>query len=45
MIRKIILWSLTVLIFIAGIFFSIGYFYYSKIIRTYLTETVSRQSK
>ena len=33
------------LILIAGIFFSIGYFYYSKIIRTYLTEIVSRESK
>ena len=45
MIRKIILWTLAVLIFIAGIVFSIGYFYYAKIIRTYLTSTVSRQSK
>ncbi len=44
-IRNIILWILAVLILLAGIFFSIGYFYYSKIIRSYLTEVVSRESK
>ncbi len=44
-IRNIILWILAVLILLAGIFFSIGYFYYSKIIRTYVTEAISRESK
>ena len=45
MIRKIILWLLAVMILLAGIFFAIGYFYYAKVIRTYLIETVSRESK
>jgi hypothetical protein len=44
-VRKIIVWFLVILILLAGIFFAIGYFYYAKIIRTYLTETVSRESK
>jgi hypothetical protein len=44
-IRKIILWILAVIIVLAGIFFAVGYFYYSKIIRGYLTETVERESK
>ncbi len=45
MIRKIILWLLAVMILLACIFFAIGYFYYAKVIRTYLIETVSRESK
>ena len=44
-IGKIALWLVAVLILIAGIFFAIGYFYYSKILRSYLIETVSRESK
>ncbi|MEI7896220.1 MAG: hypothetical protein WCJ26_04240 [bacterium] len=44
-IRRIIFWFLAVFVLIAGIVFSIGYFYYAKIIRNYLTETVSRESK
>ena len=44
-IRKIFIWFLAVLILLAGIFFAVGYFYYSKIIKSYLTETVSRESK
>lgn len=44
-IRKTVIWILAVLIVLLGIFFSIGYFYYAKIIRTYLIETVNRESK
>ncbi|MEI7500502.1 MAG: hypothetical protein WCK84_08625 [Bacteroidota bacterium] len=44
-IRKIILWALSIIILVTGIFFAIGYFYYSKIIRNYIIETVSRESK
>ena len=44
-IRKIILWFLAVLILVAGIIFALGYFYYSKILRNYVIETVSRESK
>ncbi|MCX6269516.1 MAG: hypothetical protein NTW16_19545, partial [Bacteroidetes bacterium] len=44
-IRKIILWTLAVVILLTGVFFAIGYFYYAKILRTYVTETISRQSK
>jgi len=44
-IRKIILWILAVVILSAGILFAIGYFYYAKIIRNYITETVKRESK
>ena len=44
-IRKIILWILAIVILLAGVFFAIGYFYYAKIIRNYLIETVSRESK
>ena len=42
---KIILGFLAVLILLAGILFTIGYFYYGKIIRNYLIEAVSRESK
>jgi hypothetical protein len=45
LIRRIILWSLAAVILLAGVIFSIGYFYYSKIVRTYVIETVSRESK
>ncbi|MEI7724632.1 MAG: hypothetical protein WCK09_05975 [Bacteroidota bacterium] len=44
-ILKIVLWFLAVVILLAGISFAIGYFYYGKILRNYLTETVSRESK
>jgi hypothetical protein len=44
-ILKIILWTLAVLLLISGSLFSIGYFYYAKIIRSYLIETVSKESK
>ncbi len=44
-IGKIFLWIVVILILIAGIFFAIGYFYYSKILRNYLIETVSSESK
>jgi len=44
-IRKIVIWFLAILILGAGILFSIGYFYYAKIIKTYLTETVKKESK
>ena len=44
-IGKIFLGIVAALILIAGIFFAIGYFYYSKILRNYLIETVSRESK
>ncbi|MCX6303691.1 MAG: DUF748 domain-containing protein [Bacteroidetes bacterium] len=43
-IRKIVLWVLAVLILLAGAFFAVGYFYYAKILRNYITETVSRES-
>ncbi len=42
---KIILWFMAVVVLLVGISFSIGYFYYGKILRSYLTETVSRESK
>jgi hypothetical protein len=42
---KIILWFLAVVVLLVGISFAIGYFYYGKILRNYLTETVSRESK
>ena len=42
---KIILWFLAVIVLVVGIAFAAGYFYYGKIIRTYITEAVSRESK
>jgi hypothetical protein len=44
-IRKIVIWFLAILFLLAGIIFAVGYFYYAKIIKTYLTETVSKESK
>jgi hypothetical protein len=44
-IGKILLWLLAIIILAGGIIFAIGYFYYGKILRTYLTETVKRESK
>ena len=44
-IRNVILSLLAIFFLLAGVIFSVGYFYYSKIIRTYLIETVSRDSK
>ena len=44
-IRNIILSLLAVLVLLAGVLFAVGYFYYSKIIRTYLIETVAKESK
>ena len=44
-IRRIILWSLAFFIIIAGTLFAVGYFYYSRIIRSYLVETVATESK
>jgi hypothetical protein len=43
-ILKIFLWGLAVIVLVMGILFGIGYFYYAKIIRNYLIETVSRES-
>jgi hypothetical protein len=42
---KIILGLLAVVVLLAGISFAIGYFYYGKILRKYLTETVSQESQ
>jgi len=42
---KIVAWLMAIILFLAGLFFTIGYFYYGKILKTYLTETVSRESK
>ncbi|MFZ4522088.1 MAG: hypothetical protein ACOYNC_10295 [Bacteroidales bacterium] len=44
-ILKIILWFLAVVVLVLGITFAIGYFYYAKIVRTYLTEMVQKESK
>jgi len=44
-IRKILLWLLALVIVATGIIFGVGYFYYAKIIRTLVIETVSRESK
>ena len=44
-IRRIIFWSLAFFIIIAGTLFAVGYFYYSRIIRSYLVETVATESK
>ena len=44
-ILKIFLWFLAVIVLLVGITFAVGYFYYSKIIRTYLIETVNRNTK
>jgi hypothetical protein len=43
-IGKIALWLVAVLILVAGILFSIGYFYYAKILKNYVIEAVSRES-
>lgn len=42
---KIIIWFLAILILFAGILFSVGYFYFSKIIKSQLTEAVKKESK
>jgi len=44
-VRKVVIWIVAMLILIAGILFAAGYFYYAKIIKNYLTETVKRESK
>lgn len=44
-ILKIVIWFLAILILLAGILFSAGYFYCSKIIKSYLTEEVKKESK
>jgi len=44
-ILKIVIWFLAVLILLAGILFSVGYLYYSKIIKSYLSEAVKKESK
>ena len=44
-IGKIFGWFAGVIILLAGALFAIGYFYYAGIIRNYLIETVSRESK
>ena len=44
-ILKIVIWFLAVLILLAGILFSIGYFYFPKIIKSHLTEAVKKESK
>jgi len=45
LILKIFLGILGVLILLAGILFAIGYFYYGKIIKAQLIETIDRESK
>ena len=44
-ILKIILWISVILLLLIGGLFTYGYFYYGKIIRSYLIETVARESK
>jgi len=44
-ILKIVTWSVAILILLAGILFSVGYFYFSKIIKSNLTEAVKKESK
>jgi hypothetical protein len=44
-IRRIILWTIAALLLLAGVLFTIGYFYYSRIVRNYLIETINRESK
>ncbi len=44
-ILKIVIWFLAVLILISGILFSVGYLYVSKILKSYLTEAVKKESK
>jgi hypothetical protein len=42
---KIILWVLAVVIVIAGGLFTAGYFYYGRLIKNYLTETIQKESR
>jgi hypothetical protein len=42
---KIVIWFLAILILLAGILYSVGYFYSSKIMKSYLTEAVKKESK
>lgn len=44
-IRNFILGFFAIVILLAGSAFAIGYFYYGKILRNYLTEAVARESK
>ena len=42
---KILISILIFVSLVAGTLFAVGYFYYAKIIRNYLVETVSKESK
>lgn len=44
-IRKTALWTLLVLVLLVAVLFGIGYFYYGRILRNFITETVSRESR
>lgn len=44
-IYKVVLWLSIILFLIAGAIFTYGYFYYGKIVKNYLIETVNRESK
>ena len=42
---KILLWLIVLLIIVSAGFFTIGYFYYGRLIKNYISETVQKESK